>query len=276
MPGGWWVSRVELSRHEKDRAYVSVTGYREDDFRPLVYTSDDRGESWRSISDGLPSSPVNVVREDPSNADVLYVGNEHGAWVSLDRGGSWQELGAGLPSVAVHDLAVHPRDRELVVATHGRGFFVLDVALFAELSADALQARARLYPVTNALQLNSLRSDTRSGERVHRAANPPGGVPIWYSLRDEEQEDAVKLVVLDVAGEEIAELKPALEPGLHRASWDLRARRAAGGENEAGRGRGRRRRSRAQPGTYRIVLEVGEERFEQKFEVEADPISSGR
>ena len=122
-PANWWVSRVELSRHDAQRAFVSFTGYREDDFRPLLFRTDElgSGRAWRNISAGLPSGePVNVVREDPTNPDVLYVGTELGAYVSWDGGESWQDLGQGLPTVAVHDLAVQARDGVVVAATHGR------------------------------------------------------------------------------------------------------------------------------------------------------------
>jgi len=177
----------------------------------------------------------------------------------------------------VHDLAVHARDRELVIATHGRGFFVLDVTPFAELSEKVLAERAHLYPVTDVLLLQSQRGDTRSGDRVHRAPNPPRGAAIWYSLAGAEAKGAVKLKILDVAGKEVAELgavsRAEHERGLFVARWDLRVRAAGDGEEAAeGEGRRRRRVSRAPAGKYRAVLELGELRLEQPFELLADPL----
>lgn len=124
---GKWVSRVIASEHEPGRAYVSFTGFREDDFEAYLYASDDFGESWTSIRGNLSSESVNVIREDPRDADVLYVGTDLGVWVTLDRGGTWHSLSANLPTTPVHDLRVHPRDDELVIGTHGRSVFVLEL-----------------------------------------------------------------------------------------------------------------------------------------------------
>lgn len=267
-PGGWWVSRVELSRHAAGGAYVSFNGYREDDFRPFVYASDDRGESWRSIAEGLPPGPVNVVREDPHNARVLYVGTDFGVFVSIDAGASWERLAKELPTIAVHDLIVHPRDRELVIATHGRGFWIADVAALAELDAEALAAPAHLCPVVDQLLLGSASTDESQGQRVWRGTNPERGTPIWYHLRDPQEKGALELTVLDVAGREVAKLDVVLEAGLHVAQWDQRARTSV----PASEGRRRRTRTaRAQPGSYTAVLVLGEERFERTFELIADP-----
>jgi len=108
-----------------DRA--SGTGYREDDFETYLYMSKDFGETWKSIAGNLPSESVNVIREDPSDKDMLYVGTELGAYCSIDRGKTWHSLCNHLPTTPVHDIAVHPREDDLVVGTHGRSAFVLDI-----------------------------------------------------------------------------------------------------------------------------------------------------
>jgi photosystem II stability/assembly factor-like uncharacterized protein len=106
LPADRWVTRVEASRHMRERAYVSLSGYRDDDVAAYVYMTDDLGATWTSIGGGLPAEAVNVVREDPVNPDVLYAGTDRGAYTSLDRGATWQALPAGLPNVPVHDLIV--------------------------------------------------------------------------------------------------------------------------------------------------------------------------
>ena len=106
--------------------YVSHTGFREDDFEKYLFVSNDFGATWRSLTDGLPSEPINVVREDPRNPKVLYVGTDLGVYVSLDLGTTWHSLCTNLPTTPVHDLVVHPRDREIVIGTHGRSVFVMD------------------------------------------------------------------------------------------------------------------------------------------------------
>ncbi len=120
-------SRVEASRHTEGVVFAAQNGKRNEDFTPYLWMSHDHGETWRSIADGIPLGPINVVREDPKNPDVLYVGTDLGVCVSSDRGASWDALVAGLPNTFVHDLAVHPRDDVLVAGTHGRGVWVLDV-----------------------------------------------------------------------------------------------------------------------------------------------------
>ena len=122
-----WISRVEASGHEIGTVYVSLTGYREDDFSTYLYRSPDHGVTWVSIANNLPAESVNVIREDPRSPDVLYIGTDLGVYVSTDRGDSWQSLCATLPTTPVHDLAIHPLAYELVIGTHGRSVFLLDV-----------------------------------------------------------------------------------------------------------------------------------------------------
>lgn len=126
-PSGKWVTRVTASKYEEGTVYACLTGYREDDFEKYLYVSTDYGKTWKSIAGNLPSEPVNVIKEDPQNKNVLYVGTDLGAYTSIDRGKSWISLCNNLPTTPVYDLVVHPRDNELVIGTHGRSIFVLDV-----------------------------------------------------------------------------------------------------------------------------------------------------
>lgn len=122
-----WVSRVEASQHDLGTVFVSMTGYREDDFATYLFSSEDFGETWASISSNLPMESINVVREDPTDPDILYVGTDLGVFVSLDHGSSWHSLSATLPTTPVHDLVVHPRDGEIIIGTHGRSIWVADL-----------------------------------------------------------------------------------------------------------------------------------------------------
>ena len=123
-----WVSRVVASRHDEATAYVALTGYRQDDFSTYLYKSRDYGVSWSSIVANLPAESVNVIQEDPLIADLLYVGTDLGVYVSTSGGTVWQSLCNHLPTTPVHDLTVHPRARELIIGTHGRSIYVLDVS----------------------------------------------------------------------------------------------------------------------------------------------------
>ncbi|MAE75620.1 MAG: hypothetical protein CMJ85_01975 [Planctomycetes bacterium] len=131
LPTRKWVSRVTASRHDLDTVYLAQNGKRDCDFRAWLFASKDRGRSWRDISKGIPGGPINVVKEDPGRPGVLYVGTDLGVYVTTDHAESWHVLGTGLPITFVHDLIVHPRDRILVVATHGRGMWKLDVKSLA-------------------------------------------------------------------------------------------------------------------------------------------------
>src|SRR5690606_368043 len=119
LPKDLWVSRVIASQHKKERVYVALNGYRFDDFTSYIYTSDDYGQTWKNISANLPASPVNVIKEDPKNENLLFVGTDNGAYVSFDRGTSWEAFSKGLPNVAVHDLIIQPEAHDLLLATHG-------------------------------------------------------------------------------------------------------------------------------------------------------------
>ena len=136
LPSDMWVTRVWASRHEDSRVYASLNGYRWDDFSAYVYTSDDNGNTWRSIGDNLPPEPVNVIKEDAKNPNLLYIGPDHGLYTSLDRGASYMLMNNGLPAVSVHDLVVHPTANDLVVGTHGRSIYVADIAPLQAMNGD--------------------------------------------------------------------------------------------------------------------------------------------
>ena len=128
LPQKLWVSRVIMSQHEKERIYVALSGYRYDDFKPYLFVSDNNGKTWRPIHSNLPDSPLNVIREDTVDPNILYVGNDMGVYVSFDRGTKWQAFSNGLPKVAVHDLRIQEEAKDLVVGTHGRSIYKGSIA----------------------------------------------------------------------------------------------------------------------------------------------------
>jgi photosystem II stability/assembly factor-like uncharacterized protein len=123
---GKWMSRVVASAYKLGTVYLTQNGKRDDDFTPYVWKSTDFGKTWVSLAKGIPVGPVNVIREDPVNENILYVGTDMGVYVTLDGGKTWMALGADLPTAYVHDLIIHPRDNVIVIATHGRGMWALD------------------------------------------------------------------------------------------------------------------------------------------------------
>jgi photosystem II stability/assembly factor-like uncharacterized protein len=127
LPQSMWVSRVQASAHVESRVYCSLNGYRWDDFTPYVYISEDYGQTWTAIGTNLPHEAVNVIKEDPINPNILYVGTDHQLYVSLDRGKTFSVMGQGIPDVSVHDLVIHPRDKDIIVGTHGRSIYKASV-----------------------------------------------------------------------------------------------------------------------------------------------------
>jgi photosystem II stability/assembly factor-like uncharacterized protein len=136
-----WVTRLVASKYDEGTVFLSLTGYREDDFEKYLYMSTDFGKTWKSIASNLPSESINVIREDPSDKNILYVGTELGAYCSIDRGKSWHSLCNHLPTTAVHDIAVHPREGDLVVGTHGRSVFVLDTKPLKKIKQESAIAK---------------------------------------------------------------------------------------------------------------------------------------
>jgi photosystem II stability/assembly factor-like uncharacterized protein len=168
LPANLWVSRVIASRHREGRVWVSLNGYRFDHFTAYVYLSEDYGQTWKQVSNGLPQEPVNVVREDIKHADALYVGTDHGLYVSFNLGQQWHTLGASIPRVAVHDLAIQERDRDLVVGTHGRSIYItsLDSVYKIYDSVQRMQTRAHWSP----RQQSEL---AKQDVQLHEGANLP-------------------------------------------------------------------------------------------------------
>jgi photosystem II stability/assembly factor-like uncharacterized protein len=138
LPKDLWVSRVFASIHKKERVYLSLNGYRWDDFTPYVYVSENYGATWKNIGGELPISSINVIKEDPTNENVLYLGADNGAYVSLNRGESWEVFSNGLPNVAVHDLVIQNEAKDIVLGTHGRSLYVADVMLIQKLKTSEM------------------------------------------------------------------------------------------------------------------------------------------
>ncbi len=147
LPPGYWISRVQASAFDTSVVYASLNGYRFDNSRALVYRSDNFGSSWQQIGTDLPDEAVNVIKEDPANPDILYVGSDHGLYVSLNKGQTFMAFSEGLPDAPVHDLVIHPRDKKIVVATHGRSLYLADVAPVQKLNPQMLARPLRLFPL---------------------------------------------------------------------------------------------------------------------------------
>ncbi len=134
FPRDLWVSRVIASQHKKERIYVTLNGYRWDDFKPYVYMSEDYGQTWKAIKSNIPASPVNVIREDPENENILYLGTDNGAYVSFNRGNSWELFSKNLPKVAIHDMVIQKESKDLLLGTHGRSIYKTNIGPLQQMS----------------------------------------------------------------------------------------------------------------------------------------------
>ena len=147
LPKELWVSNVYASNHDEKVVYLSLDGYRWDNFSPYLFQSKNYGKTWKSISSNLPDSPINVVIEDNVNEDILYVGNDHGVYISLDQGKTWEPFNKGLTSAAVHDLVIQEEEQHLLVGTHGRSIYLADIALIQNHDIDNQQADIKIFDV---------------------------------------------------------------------------------------------------------------------------------
>jgi photosystem II stability/assembly factor-like uncharacterized protein len=143
----YWVSRVAASHHEPGTAYVSYTGYRRDDLKSFLYKTIDYGKTWTSIASNLPAEPINVIREHHKNPNLLFVGTEFAVYVSIDAGKNWTKMKNNMPTQPVHDLVIHPRENDMVIATHGRGIFIADISPLQELTLEVLSKDIHLFDV---------------------------------------------------------------------------------------------------------------------------------
>jgi len=285
------VGIIEPSHFDPDTAYAAIDRHRVDDQRPYILRTRDGGRTWEPIIAGLPQeggpNSVNVVREDPVQRGLLFAGTERGAFVSFDDGDSWQPLASGLPTTSVRDITIHGND--VVIATHGRGFYVLDdIQPLRALAVNAVDA-TRLYPLAAAVRLNEPSfTGTPMPKDEPLAPNPPFGAMIDYSLAAPApveiaiydfsgllvnrftSSDPVKpidLSTLPIAPEWVTAPKPPLgTTGHHRFVWNLHYAKAAGlkdSDTPAG--------VWAPPGRYMVELTVGGRHLRQPLDVIADP-----
>ena len=210
-----WVSRVFASQHVRERAYVSFNTYRNDEAIPYVFVTEDLGRTWRALGANLPGEAINVIKEDPVNAEVLYVGSDRGVYVSLDRGGRWETLDAGLPNVPVHDLVVHPRDRQLVAATHGRSVWIVDALPVQELTPAVRAEPAHLFHVDEVQAERSWRS------RPSRWFDETPYLPTTTIHYWAKTAGTGKLWVLNADKQLLREIAVEAQAGINRLEWNL-------------------------------------------------------
>jgi hypothetical protein len=226
VPDTTYVSRIAFSPHDANRFYVTFDNHRRGDFTPYVFVTRDGGATFTSIAAGLPTGGpdfVHVVREDPVNPDLLYLGTDVGLYVSLDQGRSWTRWANGFPTTPVHDLLVHPRDRELIVGTHGRSIWVADVAPLQQLTQQVLAAAEPLLLEGGpGLQVEApVTGGGNTGHSFWRGDNRSAGATIHYYLPAASA--PVQLTIADASGRTVQTLNGTGRAGLNTVTWNLRA-----------------------------------------------------
>ena len=201
MPDFIMINSIEASPSEPATAYFAATNYKQDDQKPYLYKTTDYGKTWKKIVNGIPETDfTRVIREDPNRKNFLYAGTETGVYYSSDSGESWQSLRLNLPVVPIHDLTIQKRDQDLVVATHGRSFYVLDNLPLLYQLADAQKADAFLFKPEDAYR-QAGGGGFPLPPTAAVGANPPNGAVIHYYLKTKPKE--VALEILDSTGKSI-------------------------------------------------------------------------
>ncbi len=291
MPAWAKVSLIEASHFDAGTAYVAVDAHKLDDFQPYIFVTHDYGRSWMRADQGI-SAPafVRAVREDPVQKGLLYAGTETGVYVSFDGGRNWRSLQLNLPVTSMRDLVV--KDGDLVVATHGRGFWILDDILpLREIAAGVNPDSDHLYATRTAVRLHSVDDGSLPYESV--GENPPAGATLYYSLATNTKTE-VLVEISDATGKVIRTFsstpKPVendhplefptekheqpepleTSPGLHRLAWDLRYM-APSDIPGAYYDSGSPVSPMVLPGTYTVTLKIGDKNFSQPLTVITDP-----
>ena len=240
----YWFSRIDASHFDGGTAYVSVDGHRNDDLKPYVFVTRDYGTTFQSIASNLPSfGNVQVIREDPKNKDLLYVGTEFGLYISLDGGKQWEKFMTNYPTVRTDDILVHPRDGDLIVATHGRSVYIADDITPLQQLTPAVQSQdAAIFDVRPAVAyLNDQQGGQHTGgQKLFVGENAARGATINYYLKAAASGD-VKVSVVDGSGRTLCTSTAPNRAGINRVHWNLGAPLLAaqgGGGRGAGGGGG--------------------------------------
>ena len=275
LPPYSWVSRVEASHFSESTVYVTFDRHRSDDYAPYVYKSENFGKTWTSLRNNLPGIGfLHVIREDPVNRDLLYLGSEFGLFFSFNGGSEWIPYKKHFPTAAVRDIAVHPRDRDLIVGTHGRGVWILDdISPLQQMTPGALNADIHLFDICPASIFYERKDTAYYSDPVFSAPNPPFGAAVSYYLKAKPAQDQPVLIhIYDGGGNKVRTLEGTGKKGFNRIYWDLHDKPVFKKLPEIFKGDlarwfGTPKGPFVLPGKYKVVLEYGTHKVEKEVEV---------
>jgi photosystem II stability/assembly factor-like uncharacterized protein len=276
LPKNAWVSYIDAGHFDEGTAYATFDVHTFGDMRPYVYRTTDYGQTWTQLV--TDTSPVrgyaHVVREDLVNRDLLFVGTEQGLWISLDGGKQWaQYKGGEMPNVAVRDLAIHPRDHDLVIATHGRGIWIIDdITPLRALTPETLAKDAVFIQAQPSVQRLPAQGGWANGDAVFVGPNPPDEAIITYYQKKRHIFGDLKIEVFDPQGKLLGTIPSSKRRGLNRATWSMRLKApkvptAASADFGASVG------PRVLPGIYTVKMTKNKEVYSTELRVVADPRS---
>ena len=238
----YYVSGLESSWYDAGTAYVALDGHRNDDMKPYVFKTTDYGATWTSVSGNLPQwGCVNSIRQDPVNRTLLYAPTEFGFFISRNDGQTWLPFMPNLPTFRVDEVVVHPRDRDLVLATHSRGIWIMDDISAIQNMTDQLSADSTLFKPRDAVAWRADRRNQTSipGDKWWEGEAAPRGTAISYFLKSAQSGEVRVTITNTATGETVRTCRGTGEAGLNRFQWTLTGDAAAGGGGGGGGGGGR-------------------------------------
>ena len=212
LPQKLWVTQVTASNFKEGRIYASLSGYRYDNFAPYLFVSENYGNTWQLINKDLPMEPINVVKEDLKNENILYVGTDNGMYVSIDRGENFMVWSGGLPRVPVHDIAIQERDNEIVLGTHGRSAYTAKINHLQKLTPELIREKLAIFDV-------EAPAISPAGARRRRNAGPAEQIEIPYYV---QADGAVTINIQSDKGTVLTTFKDTVSKGLNVARYDMR------------------------------------------------------
>ena len=274
LPRNAWVSSIDAGHFAEGTAYATFDLHMFGDMRPYVYKTTDFGKTWTSVvpANSRMRGYAHVVKEDTVNSDLIFVGTEFGLWISLDNGKQWaQYKGGDLPSVAVRDLAIHPRDHDLVIATHGRGIWIIDdISPLRTLTPETLAKEAEFMQSKPVVQRLSAGGGWVNGDAVFTGSNPPDEAVIVFYQKKRHIFGDMKIEVFDPEGKLVSTIPSSKRRGLNRVVWSMRMKGpkvppAASAAFSATVG------PRVLPGTYTVKLTKDKNVYTKSLQIVSDP-----
>jgi photosystem II stability/assembly factor-like uncharacterized protein len=212
LPQGLWVSRIVASQHNKNRVYATLNGYRFDDFKTYVYMSENNGNTWTSIANNIPNSPVNVIKEDTSDENVLYLGTDNSVYVTFDKGNNWEAFSKGLTSVAVHDLVIQKEAKDLLIGTHGRSIYKANISALQQFN----KVKSKPISIFNLPSLRYSQAWGRMRNQYSQAFEPNVTISFYSNTSGKKT-----IKILSESGAELNTIEVNTDKGFNYAGYKL-------------------------------------------------------